>query len=118
VNVDSLRRRNLDRVLFTPVDRAEARQFAPGAECVGVYAGERGGAPVIEIDFRNGALSARFADSKIWTPLVSNGAPLRFRLTTSGRSVSLEFEAVAGSVDRLTLDADDSGPRRTLVRSS
>jgi len=58
VNVEALRRRNLERQLFTTADRTEARQFAPGAACVGTYAADRRGAPVIEIDFRNGALSA------------------------------------------------------------
>ena len=79
VNVEALRRRNLERGLFTAADRAEARQFAPGAEWVGSYTDERSGTPVIEIDFRNGALSARFADSKTWIPLSANGGPTRYR---------------------------------------
>ena len=118
VNVEALRRRNLERQLFTTADRAEARQFAPGAECVGTYAGEPGGALVIEIDFRNGALSARFADSNTWTPLVANSGSMRYRLTSPAGNVNLEFEDVAGSMDRLTLDSGDRAPRRALVRSS
>jgi hypothetical protein len=118
VNVESSRRRNLERGRFTTDDRAEARRFAPGAEYVGTYAVERSGAPVIEVDFRNGALSARFADSQTWMPLIANGGSMRYRLTTPGGNVNLEFEGVADSVDRLTLDPGDPAQRRTLVRSS
>ena len=116
VDVDGLRRRNLERALFTPADRAEARQFAPGAECVGSYANQPGEAPVIEIDFRNGRLSARLGDSKTWTALTSSSAT-KYSLTTPAGIVNLEFASVLGTVNRLTLDSGGSAPARTLVRT-
>jgi hypothetical protein len=117
VDVESLRRRNLDRQLFTPADRAEARQFAPGAECVGTYGRQPTDAPAIEIDFRSGRLSARLGGSSSWTPLTVTASPTRYQLQAPAGSMILDFESVAGSVDRLTLDAGGGSPKVELVRS-
>ena len=117
VDVDSLRRRNLIRELFTPADRAEARKFAPGVECVGRYARQSGGAPAVDVDFHAGTLSARLGGSGPWTPLTANGGPMHYLLETPAGRLTLDFEVVAGSVGRLTLDAGGTTVKLMLVRS-
>ena len=114
VDVEALRRRNLNRELFTPADRAEARQFAPGAECVGTYARKSGDAPEVEVDFRNGGLAARFGASKIWSPLAANG-PSRYQTDSTTGPTVLEFDDAGGSVQRLTMTVGGS-TKRQLVR--
>jgi hypothetical protein len=118
IDVDGLRRRNLDRTRFTAPDRAEARQFAPGAECVGTFAAaERRDVPVIEIDFKNGVLSARWADATTWTALAAADGPMRYRLAAAdGGSVTLECQRVADAVDRLVVESGGATPSRTLTR--
>jgi hypothetical protein len=116
IDVEALGRRNQERALFTAADRAEARQFAPGAECVGRYAANPGDAPVIEIDFRRGVLSARLGTSTAWTPLEANGGRTSYKLPTSDGTVRLEFESIDGVVARLVLDAGGSASRSTLLR--
>lgn len=118
INVDALRRRNQERALFTPADRAEARQFAAGAECVGTYAATPEGVAVIEIDFRRGVLSARLGTSTTWTPLTASGSGMSYRLPTSPGTIQLDFAKTGDSVDRLILDPGESASRSTLVRSS
>jgi hypothetical protein len=116
IDVDALRRRNQERALFTPADRAEARQFAPGAERVGRYVAQPGEGPVIEIDFRRGVLSARLGHSTTWTPLTANEGGTSYSLPTAAGTLRLDFESVAGAEDRLILDAGGSASKRTLVR--
>jgi len=116
VDVEALRRRNLNRELYTPADRAEARQFAPGAECVGTYVKKPGDASEVEVDFKNGVLSARFATTMTWVPLSAVGGPLRYQLDTPAGPTVLEFEAVGGAVERLTLNAPASS-KVVLVRA-
>jgi hypothetical protein len=118
VDVTTLRKRNLDRALVTAADRAEARQFAPGAECVGLFTSAAGGQETIEIEFKAGTLAARMATSAAWTALASNGGPMSYRLTTETGTMQLDFERVGDSVDRLTLDRAGAGPKRLFVRSS
>ena len=118
VDVDALRRRNLERTLYTPADRAEARKFAPGVEYVGIYAGKPGGDPVLEVDFSNGRLSARLGGSQEWTPLIVTAGPMRYELVTPSATIVLDFEVVGRSVDRVTLDPGGAAPKRVLVRIS
>jgi hypothetical protein len=69
IDVAGLRRRAQDPVRFTPADRAEARQFAPGAECVGQYSEKAAGPVSAEIDFHKGHLALRLAPSADWIRL-------------------------------------------------
>lgn len=115
-DVDSLRRRNLNRSLHSAADIAEAHRFAAGAECVGAYAGTEGGPLEIEIDFRKGVLSARGLGSKDWTELASVGA-LTYTMTTSAGAAKLEFQQSNSVVNRLSIQLKNSDPPRMLVRS-
>jgi hypothetical protein len=118
IDASSLRRRNDDPALFTTADRQEARQFAPGVECVGTYANRPAGSTAIDIDFRRGVLAARLDASTTWMPLIVRGGPMKYQLTTPSGTLTLEFEEVAGSVDRLTLDGAGLPSKTTLVRLS
>jgi hypothetical protein len=117
VDVAGLRRRNLERALVTDADRAEARQFAPGAECVGVFTSVNGGPDAIAIEFKAGALAARVGASAAWTALTPNGKPMSYRLTTETGTIQLDFEDIGGSVNRLTIDRGGSELKRVFVRS-
>jgi hypothetical protein len=116
VDVEALRRRNVERVLFTPADRAEARQFAPGAEYVGTYAAKPDDGPLIEVDFRRGVLAARLGTSTTWTPLTRIGGEASFELAAPDGTTRLDFEGTAGSIDRVIFDAGREVTRRILVR--
>ena len=111
MSLDSLRRRNENRSLYTAADIAEAHQFAPGAECVGAYADMPGAPPAIEIDFRQGVLSARLAASSAWTPLAAGVAPMLYSTTTASGTITMEFARAAGQVSGLTMGAPGSAPR-------
>ncbi len=99
VNVDNLRKRNDVRALFTAADIAEAHQFAPGAEYVGIYTTDAPGTPAIEIDFHNGRLAARQVGSATWI-----------------EPITLSAADPADPSGRLTLDRGPSAPKITLVR--
>jgi hypothetical protein len=117
-NVDSLRQRNNDRRLFSAADRQEALKFAPGAPFVGAYAMKKGDSPSIEIDYRDGKLSARLASSGAWVNLASDNDPNKFRLAQPSQTVIIEFEPGAGGAAGLTLDQGDGQPTIKLVRVS
>ena len=55
-------------------------------------------------------MSARLNAASVWTELTSGAGPLRYQLDSPTGRVSLDFEDVAGSVDRLTMDAGGSAP--------
>ena len=112
INPAALRTRNLERALFTAADRAEARQFAPGADCVGTYAKDANRPPAVVIDFKRGVLAARVGSSTTWTPLTAGDRPLSYR----AGGTTFEFESVAGTVRRLTLDPGESTGKTILVR--
>jgi hypothetical protein len=103
IDVDAMRRRNQDRALFTSADRAEARQFAPGAECVGTYMKQGGDTPMLDVDFRGGILSARWAGSKEWTMLKAAGGRTKYQLVTPDGTLTLDFEVAASSAERVTV---------------
>lgn len=117
VSIASLRRRNENRSLYSAADIAEAHQFAPGAECVGAYADKPGAPPAIEIDFRQGVLSARLATSSTWTPLAAGAAPMLYGATTASGTITMEFARAAGQVNGLTMGTGESAARRVLVRT-
>jgi hypothetical protein len=116
LDVDSLRRRNDVAPLFTAADRAEARQFAPGAEFVGTYGDAPGGLPVVEVDFRGGWLSARLPASASWVALIKDATASRYRADVPGGQVFLTFETANGTVTEALLDSGAAAPKLKLPR--
>lgn len=115
MNADALRKRNADPGLFTAADRQEALQFAPGAPLVGAYATTVAGAPVVEIDFRNGRLCAKLPGSTTWVALATEDGPIRFRGESPTQDLVIEFETVDGTATLLPLDSGAGHPRMKLV---
>jgi hypothetical protein len=114
LDVESLRRRNADPRLFTAADRKEALSFAPGAELVGRYATGASAAPLVEIDFRGGKLSAKLPTSSSWVAIT--GGPTRYRADVQSQDVFLEFETVNGGIVRLLFDPGSGRPQVKLAR--
>jgi hypothetical protein len=112
LNVAALRRRASDRRLFTEADRAEARQFAPGAECVGQFAATAAGPGAADIDFRNGQLSVRVAPSPEWMQLVSTTD--RFHYQAAG-SPQIGVTCQVTDLVVTAIDLTKGGVTQTLV---
>jgi hypothetical protein len=116
VNADALRKRNADPRLFTTSDREEALKFAPGAQFVGTYAATVADKPLVEIDFRDGKLSAKLPASPLWVVLANSDVAARYRAEVPSQDISIEFEVVNGTVSGLVLDPGTGHPRMALVR--
>jgi hypothetical protein len=117
LDVDVLRKRNEDPHLYTLEDRAEARRFAPGVELVGEYAKSPDGAPLVEIDFRDGQLSAKVGSSA-WAPLTTDGTSARYRTVGADGNNVFEFDMSGGTVSGLSLTRGSDAVRTRLVRIS
>jgi hypothetical protein len=115
VNVAALRRRASDRRLFTEADRAEARQFAPGAECVGQFAATAAGSVAADIDFRNGQLSVRVAPSAEWMRLVSTTDRFHYQAADSQQ---IEVTCQVTDLVVTAIDLTRGGVTQTLVPAS
>jgi hypothetical protein len=116
LSADALRRRNDSAALFSAADRAEARQFAPGAELVGSYAVAGAAAPVVDIDFQGGKLSARLPGSRAWVALAKDDAVSRYRADVPGDNVFLVFETVNGTVTGVLLTSGSEQRGLKLLR--
>jgi hypothetical protein len=116
LNVDGLRRRNNNELLYTPADRQEARRFAPGAKFVGTYSETMDGTPVVEVDFHAGRLSARLPSAAGWVALADTAMPARYRADGPAPDVFLEFEAANGMVAGVVLDRGAGQGKLTLRR--
>jgi hypothetical protein len=112
IDVAALRRRASDRRLFTEADRAEARQFAPGAECVGRFAATAAGSVAADIDFRNGQLAVRLAPSTEWIRLASTTDRIHFQ-AADGQQIEVTCQ-VSGLVVT-AIDVTQGGVTQTLV---
>jgi hypothetical protein len=116
IDAGSLRRRNDSVALFSAADRAEARQFAPGAELVGTYAGTAGGTPVVDVDFRGGRLSAKLPASSGWVTVSKDTTSDRYRADLPAQDVWLAFETVNGTVTAVVLQSGAAQPGLRLQK--
>jgi hypothetical protein len=116
IDANALRRRNDNPALFTAADRQEARQFAPGAEFVGAYSHVPDAAPVAQIDFHDGTLSAKLSSTSDWVTLAAAGTPGRYRANLPAQDVFLEFTIANGSVASVMIDSGAGHPKQALAR--
>ena len=113
LDVNALRQRASSPELFMAADRAEARQFAPGAECVGQYGLKAAGPVAAEIDFRKGQLSLKLPSSGDWITLASTTD--RFHYKTADES-GIEMSCRANGLAVSAIDVTQREATRTFLR--